>query len=80
MGSAQQGQLRQRPLAMAAEPANQVGGADRAPAPTSSGSCPPHYWLIADGTHGQQHWVCHRCGQQEEHQQRPLHLQRKLQQ
>ena len=74
MGSARQGQPRQGLLAMAAERANQV------PAPTSSGSCPPHYWLIADGTHGQQHWVCHRCGQQEEHQQRPLHLQRKLQQ
>jgi anti-sigma factor ChrR (cupin superfamily) len=66
--------LRQRLLAMAAEQAGQAGDTDSPPALISGASCPPHHWLIADGIHGHQHWVCHRCGQQQEHQQRPLRL------
>jgi anti-sigma factor RsiW len=66
--------LRQRLLALAAEPGGPAGDPDRTPAARSSASCPPHYWLIAGGTHRQQHWRCHRCGQQQEHQQKPLRL------
>jgi len=29
-------------------------------------SCPPHYWLITDGPHAVQLWICQRCGAEQQ--------------
>ena len=34
-----------------------------------AGSCPPHHWLVEEGSEGLQRWACYRCGAERQQQQ-----------
>jgi hypothetical protein len=40
-------------------------------APHQTRVCPPHYWLIERVALHTEHWICQRCGAQQEHQDAP---------